>query len=212
MLRHVLRLLLLAGAAIASASGAIIPFGSDLANEWNNVTGTNVIINMDPVWATLAPYSWISYADTGQPGSVRPPNATIPGTPTAIFREFLPALTAAINVTVFADDTADIYLFDLSNPGGLLLFAANPIQDSHCAAGPIGCQVGEGWTSGYLPVNAMGPAYLEIRAYQRGGGPFGVLYGGQAYLVPEPGTLLLFGAGLLSLGLLQRFRSARSQR
>ncbi len=110
-------------------------------------------------------------------------------------------------MTVFADDTADVYLFDGANPSGLLLKAANPVQDNACAAGPIGCQPNESWTSGLVPVDFTSPAYLEIRAYQRGGGPFGVLYGGEAHLVPEPGTYILLGAGLVVLGLLRRRRN-----
>lgn len=188
--------------------GTVIPFGSDLTNESNNITGTNVVITAHPAWGSLPGYSWISYANTGVGGS-SPTNTTIPGTPTAIFTENLPAWTGALNVTVFADDTADVYLYDNSNPSGLLLKAANPIQDSACAAGPIGCEASESWTSGWLPVDFSGPAWLEIHAYQRGGGPFGVLYGGEAQVVPEPGTYVLLGAGLIGLGLLRRMRAAR---
>lgn len=187
----------------------VIPFGSDFVNESNNITGTNVAINAHPAWGSLPPYSWVSYADTGSPGTVSPPNASIPGTPTAIFTENLPAWTGFVNVTVFADDTAAVYLFDNTYTSGLLLKAANPVQDGACAAGPIGCQPNESWTSPLLPVNFTGPAWLEFHAYQRGGGPFGVLYGGEAHLVPEPGTYLLLGAGLIGLGLLRRMRSAR---
>jgi hypothetical protein len=189
--------------------GTVIPFGSDLLNEWNNVSGSNVAINAHPAWGSLSPYRWISYDNTGSPGTVSPPNTTIPGSPTAIFREFMPAATGFLTVTVFADDTADVYLYDNANPMGLLLKAANWIQDNACAAGPIGCQPNESWTSGLVPVDYTGSAWLEFRAYQRGGGPFGLLYGGEAHIVPEPGTYLLLGAGLLGLGLLRRFRSSR---
>ncbi len=201
----VLRILLLLSVP-AMGWGSVLSFGSDLLNESNNASGANVVINPHPAWASPAPYSWVSYADTGSPRTVSPPNATIPGVPTAIFREILPAFTGAVRVTVFADDTAAVYLFDTANPSGLLLKPANPFQDGACAKGPIGCQPGEGWFSPWIPVNASGPAWLEIHAYQRGGGPFGVLYGGEVEqeLVPEPRTYLLMAVGLAGLYLLRR--------
>jgi len=214
MTKCLLRLLLLVSVFVMTGWGTIIvSFGSDTVNEWNSQTGANVAITPHPAWATLPPYQWVSYANTGVgPGATSPPNTSIPGTPTAIFREFLPTLTGAVSVTVFADDTADVYLYDNANPGGLLLKSANPVQDSACAAGPIGCQSTEGWSSSWVAVDPTAPAWLEFRAYQRGGGPFGLLYGGEAQVVPEPGTYALLGAGLIALGLLRRFRpgSARN--
>ena len=210
MKHQLLKVLVLASVFVMAGWGTVIPFGSDLVNEGNNQTSSNVVITPHGAWGSLPPYSWISYANTGVgSGAISPPNTTIPGPPTAIFTEWLPALTGAVTVTVFADDTADVYLYDNANPGGLLLKAANPNQDGACAAGPIGCEPNESWTSGWVPVDYSGAAWLEIRAYQRGGGPFGVLYGGQAQVVPEPGTYVLLGAGLIGLGLLRRMRASR---
>lgn len=207
-MRKILGMLAACLISAVAAQAAVVQFGSDLLNESNSINGTNVIINAHPAWGSLAPYLWISYADTGSPGSVSPPNTTIPGSPTAIFWESLPSQTFSVQVKVFADDTADVYLYDLSHPTGLLLKAANPVQDGACAAGPIGCEPAEGWTSGLIAVDAAAPANLEFRVYQRGGGPFGLLYGGTAETVPEPGTYAMLGAGLLAVGYLARRKKA----
>jgi hypothetical protein len=102
MNKHLLRLLVLASVFVTAGWGTVIvSFGSDTVNEWNNQTGNNVFITPHPVWATLPPYQWVSYANTGTgPGATSPSNTSIPGTPTAIFRESLPGMTAAVWVTV----------------------------------------------------------------------------------------------------------------
>lgn len=200
-----IRLLLVFVTACCLSWGTVISFGSDLLNESSNISTSNTAINPHPAWASLPPYQWVSYAATGQPGSVSPSNTNL-SSPTAVFYEYLPFGTNAINFTVFADDTAAVYLIDGANPGGLLLQAANPIQDAACAAGPVGCQPNEGWTSGWIPVDPSSAAILKFNVYQRGGGPFGLLYGGEANVVPEPATYALVAAGLFSLFALRRRR------
>ncbi len=55
----------------------------DGVNEFNNLTGVNVLISPDPAW-DLAP--WISFANTGS-GGFSPPNTVVGGSPTAVFGE-----------------------------------------------------------------------------------------------------------------------------
>lgn len=177
---------------------ATVSFGSDLENEWNSVTGANVTIRPHAAWASLEPWQWISYGNTGTgAGAVSPPNSAGPGRPTASFFEALPDKAYFVRLTVFADDTAAVYLFDLDHPAGLLLAPANWRQDGACAAGPIGCQPGEGLLLEFA-VNRFGPALLRFDVFQRGRGPFGLLYGGQAETVhtSEAATILLVGVGL----------------
>lgn len=180
---------------------ATLPFGSDLLNESNSVTGANVAIQPHSAWAVLAPWQWISYANTGAgPGAVSPPNTNANKGPTASFFEILPRTTSFVRLTVFADDTAAVYLIDQSHPSGLLLAPANWRQDGACAAGPIGCQPGEGLLLEFA-VNRFGPALLRFDVFQRGKGAFGLLYGGSANVTetPEEATVLLVGAGLVWL-------------
>lgn len=210
----VITLLLLA----FGAQGATINFSSgDGVNEQNNTgpgyatIGANVLINPNPAWGTAPGSLWVSYADTGTPGTVSPPNTTI-GTPTAKFFELLPVGTYFVTLNIYADDTAGVYLEDASNLYGLLLKAPNPNQDSACSDAPIGCQPNENW-QGSFSVNPNGIARLRIEAYQRGGGPFGVDYAGTASTVPEPGSGLLLAGGALLIGgprLVKRLRSKRS--
>lgn len=191
-------------------SAATVSFGSDLENEWNSVTGANVAVRPHAAWASLEPWPWISYANTGVgAGAVSPPNSASPGHPTASFFEALPEAAYFARLTVFADDTAAVYLFDLDHPAGVLLAPANWRQDGACAAGFIGCQPGEGLLLEFA-VNRFGPALLRFDVFQRGRGPFGLLYGGQAEVVhtSEAATMLLVAAGLAWLWWRNRTKAA----
>ncbi|MCX7605281.1 MAG: hypothetical protein N2036_14495 [Bryobacteraceae bacterium] len=182
----------------AALPAATVSFGSDLLNESNSVTGTNVIIQPHPAWASLAPYHWISYANTGAgPGAKSPPNSNPQKGPTASFYESLPKGAQFVRLTVFADDTAAVYLIDRSNPLGLLLAPPNWRMDGACAHGPIGCEPKEGLLLEFY-VNRFGPALLRFDVFQRGGGPFGLLYGGEAELAhsSEAAPFLLIATGL----------------
>lgn len=203
------RLLILSAACLClsvALPAATLNFGSDLVNETNSATGLNVAVQPHSAWASLAPWQWISYTDTGA-GAISLPNS--PGTkrPAASFYEFLPETAYFVRLTVFADDTAAVYLIDQDHPSGLLLAPANWRQDGACAAGPIGCQPGEGLLLEFA-VNRFGPALLRFDVFQRGNGPFGLLYGGQVDVVhtPEEATILLVAAGLLWLWLRERKR------
>lgn len=178
---------------------ATVSFGSDLLNESNSVTGANVAIRPHPLWAAYPPYQWVSYADTGHgPGGASPPNSDPASGPTASFFEQLPPATRLVRLTVFADDTAAVYLLDQDHPLGLLLAPANWSMGGACARGPIGCEPGEGLLLEFF-VNQYGPAVLRFDVFQRGRGPFGVLYAGDAELAHSAEALpvLLVGTGLV---------------
>lgn len=221
-------------AAIQTAAfGATVTFASgDGINEGNfNRTltpsapltpGSNVLITPHPEWEPnhSSGGKWISFGQTD--GSFVPPNQNISNpyflTATANFVEtFLidplsGPVTSAL-LSVWADDTAAIYL------NTNLVQAPNPVQDGACASGPIGCQPGEGLInfdiSSYL---RPGLNVLTISAFQRGGGPFGVLYEGSIQTnfpddpssVPEPTTMGLLSSGLAGILYIARKKRANS--
>ena len=179
---------------------------SNLTNESNNITGTDVAIPVSPAWApTTGPgYVWVSYGNTGcntfvtltgicTPGPQNPAGVvgTITGpeavAPTAIFYKTFTITDAfdAGDLHIWADDTARVWLDpgtvtsgDGSDvPGAVMLIEANPNAGSNCADAPIGCLPG---MDAILPLNLTTGTYtLVIDAYQFvGGSPFGVAYSG----------------------------------
>ena len=140
-------LAVLLGLTLPSARAAVIPLKSgDGINESNNITGPNVLIAVHPAWQPNAVGQWVSYADTGQPGTVAVPNVgdfmTLPNPnpPSAIFYEVfvLPYGHNTGHVDIWADDTARVYLDQT------LLIDAYAIQGDACTALPIGCTPGNG--------------------------------------------------------------------
>jgi hypothetical protein len=165
--------------------------------ESNGLNGTNVVINPVGAWAASPPAVWISYDQTGAGGS-SPANDLI----VSFFQPFfLPFGFNSGSVTVWADDTAEVWL------DGALKFPFNGAQDGACAAGPIGCQPGEG---GVISLSGLGAGAhtLEFNVKQVAGDGFGLLYAGSVEsTAPEPGTWMLLGAGLAVLAVRRRKRA-----
>jgi hypothetical protein len=220
----------------AAASADAILLNSDLSdNEWNSITGDNVRISFPhPDWMQNGTdYFWVSYQDTGYPpvpAGMDSGDVVAPGTdyfrysyiwpenvidfnsPTAIFYESF-SLPYEINtgkLTIWADDTAGVYLGSRNSNGIYdfnLLAAPNPIQSDRCADGKIGCLEENGLLIDLTSYNlGAGDYQFRFETFQRGGGPFGIMYTGfmDSQPVPEPSTLLLLAGGLGCIGFLRR--------
>jgi hypothetical protein len=202
------------GAGYQTAAASTISFASgDGVGEFNSLTGTNVLINVNSAWQPNGVGKWISYADTGSPGTVSPPNTSL-SAPTAVFYEKFKLGDGphTAHFSVWADDTAFVSIngFSLAPP-------PNPSQGPACAAGPISCTPNNGFDFQITDADGLksGENTLAIAAYQRGGGPFGVLYQGEATSqsqIPEPASALPLGCVLTSIGLWRMKRRSVASR
>jgi hypothetical protein len=206
------------GMGLLQASSIVLnsQAGLGLVCTWNDAgdictptaTGTTVAITPHPVWQGNNPVNpgapdnsavWISYAKTGHGEAVLAP-----------FRADVPvwSLTQQIsgtwlNLHVWADDTAGVYLNDIA------LIAPTLGQSPPCSGAPIGCVAGH---VGVINM-ALAPGLHTLRfdVFQTGTGtttlanPHGLLFTGAVTTVPEGGmTLMLLGGALLGLETFRR--------
>jgi hypothetical protein len=192
---------------------ATIQFASDLVNEINDRTGSNVFIEPLQSWATPPPGAgWISYANTG--GGLDTVSAPH-GNPWTVFTEnfFVPYSGLSGAVRIWADDQVWAAL-----DGAKVLNPTNLAQAGACAGSSANCTPGE-FVDVFLNGLSQGNHTLAISLHHADSGEFGLLYsgsiesaGGTEALAeaPEPGTLLLLGAGLIVVGSLAGRRKRRS--
>jgi hypothetical protein len=201
--------------SMMSAQAAVIYLNSDsTANDprqYNDQTHDNIAITPNPAWnPNGSDYFWISYTNSGNgPGAVQIPNATsVDAAPTATFYlDFiLNSAASSGSVTVWADDTARVYMDDT------LLIDANPVPGSACSDGPVSCATNNGAVLDLTHLNLQaGEHQLRIEAYQLSGSVFGVQYAGSITEggiaeTPEPATFAVLGTALIGLGVVLRRR------
>ncbi|MGO9242542.1 MAG: PEP-CTERM sorting domain-containing protein [Bryobacteraceae bacterium] len=165
------------------------------------------------------PAQWISYGPTGytqslfQPSSSTNPAVTIWADADGTSPTFVATSSNVLTLTVYADDTAGVFLYDNTTSTLTELEAPLLTTGTTCSGGIIGCGVGEDFTGSWsLPA---GSYTLYFTDYQLGTGlnttdnPMGLLFWGGDTTTPEPGALLLVGGGLLALGGLLRRKRVR---
>lgn len=226
-------------ASTSTASAAVWTFASgDSKNEFNvsgtglPVFGTNETIVPHPNWEQnhdtveglpgTTGGQWISFGQTGYNGAVIPNVNTIfgfLGLPSAIFFEKIDltgvATLADAKLSVWADDTASVSV--VSNDYFKLLQGPNSGDlGTYCVDGKIGCTPDNGWRLQDITSSLVAGQvnYLVFGAYQRGGGPFGLMYEGfysdglqNEAPTPEPATLGLIGSSLMGLAVWSRRRN-----
>ncbi len=172
-------------------------------------------ITPDPSWqpnntGASSGAFWTSFANTGAGGIVVPNALTVTHVnATETFTVSIPAGFSSLSLTVWADDTAGVSLnggLTYLSPSGLAV-APNPTQGGICAATALSCFPGGGALF-TIPLGGVGHA-LEFDVFQRGGGPFGLLYAGNLTPVPEPATMLLLGSALAGVGFFSKRRWAK---
>ena len=186
---------------LSGASTGCTSLNYATAGACNDLTFDNVAIaNPASPWATDPGGAvWISFEQTGVGGIVLPNDTTL-GSPNATFYlTFAGGAGVTGSVTVWADDTAGVYI------DGTLLAAPSLDQSTlhDCSTG-ITC-AGAGTTLAFSAPEAMNT--LEFQVYQVGLAEYGLMYDATINYpggVPEPGSYLLLATGLFALTLLRK--------
>jgi hypothetical protein len=172
-----------------------------------NSSGNTIAIAPNAAWAAALPgSSWVSFASTGDtaaPGFFVVPNGTV----VSFFDVFtLPGIATSGTLTVMADDSAAVLL-----NGVVLMAEADSAGNTYatCSDFGIGCVRP---TTIDLPASLLqtGSNTLEFQVAQRDGSSLGLDYSGTVTdppSVPEPGSEMLVGIGLLIVAIVGRRRA-----
>jgi hypothetical protein len=182
-------IVLLISSLNAGAASILSGDGTETCSLPTAVTCSVTAINPAASYQAIDPLGqgaiWVSYADTGRPGTV----GAAPGYVATIYEQFFAAQGSALSLQVWADNWVEIFVDDL------LVFST----ESQAMFLP-----GQQAILNYL-LPTGGAHTLSILGYQAGdfeyppGNPFGIFYSGTVSEVPIPGSLGLLGVGLAAL-------------
>jgi hypothetical protein len=209
---------------------AVTPQGGNLMSDFV-IPNANIPDTANGAGGWAAPVgdgaTWVSFENTGWvgvvgdwnavntvPNTTCPPGTIVKGTgcqPGAEFFEvFSVSSDSTLNLTVWADDTAEVFLINGANSTQLNTTTTAQGTSNDCApSSTINC------TTGTMLVNGMaltpGTYMLEFDVYQTGGAAFGVMYDGDVVDsggAPEPATCILLSGGLAAMAALRRKRAS----
>ncbi len=198
----VLAVILFMSGMLTAAKADSLSLFSSAGTTTNSTASPTQSIDMHPFWAgPLAGSSWVSYTSSGNPSDAdffQVPDGTAV-TFTATFT-LSGTVTSAV-LHVLADDTTNVVV------NGTEIFPANLTGPyPSCSTIPIGCLTsteGTFTTSQLAPYLKNGVNSIQFTVYQENGGSYGLDYAGVIKsgtgTVPEPGTMLLLGTGLLGV-------------
>lgn len=211
------------GTVILVAALAVAARATTITIESGAASGTTldaagaipaIDISPHPDWDPAAP-QWVSdtanTGDPGDPGFVVKPNGAA-----AFYHNFVlpigePILLSA-DLMVWADDTTNVIL------NGTEIFPASTGPFPTCSADPIGCLATTKGVFGFADLapylNLEGANQLVFNVEQANLVAFGLAYRGSFETdqriippeVPEPASVVLVGAGMLLIGVLQKRR------
>lgn len=177
---------------VAINSGAGVPYTQTAGTGCPTPTGASTTITPNPLWvAAPAGSAWISCGSNG--GAIGGATISTGGVINFTQTFILPAgPISGGTLLIAADDTTGVLL------NGITLATAGGPVGTHCVVSGITCT---SLTTLALPAGDLIPGgnVLLFDVHELDGDGTGIVYSGAVSVVPEPGSVLLFGTGLMGL-------------